>query len=269
MSRFLGRSFAAGQPASHNDDQQRADDLGGDFNGGGLFAELIDDDHIGDQHAARDPAQQAGPEGNDQRIAVDELEHQRAAPDDDGHADHQAEHHQADLVTLMRILGRARDGNDVVQTHDEVCDDDGLDRRGDGRTAGYLVVALVFGDEQLDADPEQQQGADHLEEGDGEQGQGEGDEDDAQDDGARRAPQYALHAVFGRQVEASQGDDHGVIAIQQDVDQDYLEHGRPAQRLEKFKHFDPQGILIEAERAPAAHRCGRSPGPVQIANLLL
>src|SRR5690606_5722701 len=228
MSGFLGRSFAAGQPAPHNDDQQRADDLGGDFNGGGLFAELIDDDHIGDQHAARDPAQQACPEGDDQRVAIDELEHQRAAPDDDRHADDQAEHNQADLVVCMRILGRAGDGNDVVQAHDEVGDDDGLDRRSDGRTAGDLVVAVVFGNEQLDADPEQQQRADHLEEGNGEQGQGEGDEDDAQDDGACGAPQNALHALFGRQVAASQGDDHCVIATQQDVDQDYLEHGRPA-----------------------------------------
>src|SRR5690606_13422739 len=202
-------------------------------------------------------------------VAIDELEHQRAAPDDDRHADDQAEHNQADLVVCMRILGRAGDGNDVVQAHDEVGDDDGLDRRSDGRTAGDLVVAVVFGNEQLDADPEQQQRADHLEEGNGEQGQGEGDEDDAQDDGACGAPQNALHALFGRQVAASQGDDHCVIATQQDVDQDYLEHGRPAQRLEKFKHFDPQGILIENERAPAAHRCGRNPGPIQFANLLL
>src|SRR3546814_404762 len=103
MSGFLGGILlTGGKPPPHKNDQECADDFGSNFNHSWLFAELIHDDHVGNEHAAGDPAQQARTEGHDQRIAVDELEHQGAAPDDDGHADDQAEGDQANLE-----IGRA------------------------------------------------------------------------------------------------------------------------------------------------------------------
>jgi len=55
----------------------------------------------------------------------------------------------------------------------------------------------VFGHQQLDADPDQQQGTDDLQEWDRQQLQREEDQDDAQHDGARRAPKDAQRALLG------------------------------------------------------------------------
>src|SRR5690606_31075309 len=190
------------------------------------------------EQAAGNPAQQAGAEHHDDREAVDQLEHQRAAPDDDGHAHEQAEDDQAELMTGIGALGRARDGDHVVQAHHEVGHDDGLDGRHQRAAAFDVAVSLVLGHEQLDADPHQQQTAHQLQERHAQQRHREEDQDHAQADGAGRAPQNALHATLGRQVAARQGNDDGVVAAQQDVDQDDLKDSRPAQGLEKFKHLD-------------------------------
>src|SRR5690606_28091473 len=112
---------------------------------------------------AGDPAQQPGAEGHHQGIAVDQFQHQRAAPDNDGHADHQTEDDQANLMAGVGVLGGAGNGNDVVQAHDEIGHDDRLDRGKDRGAAGDLVVGALLGQQQLDADPQQQQRADDLE----------------------------------------------------------------------------------------------------------
>ena len=104
MYGFLGGGFAACQPPSKDNNEQGAEDFYADFNRSGLDAELTFDKHVRNQHAARDPAQQRRAEGHHQRVAVDQLQDQRAAPDDDGHADDQAEDHQADLVIRVRAL---------------------------------------------------------------------------------------------------------------------------------------------------------------------
>src|SRR5690606_30863159 len=142
----------------------------------------------GNQHAAGNPAQQARAERHDQRVAVDELEHQRAAPDDDGHADHQAEDHQSDLVRGVGHLRRARDGDHVVQAHDEVRYDNGLDSCPYRRAALDVAVRVLFGDQQFHADPQQQQGAYDLQVGNRQQGEREGNQYDAQANGAGGAP---------------------------------------------------------------------------------
>src|SRR3546814_3814673 len=67
---------------SHENDQQCADDFGSDFNRTWLFAELIHHDHVGNEHAAGDPAQEARAEGDDQR---------------------RSEEHTSELQSLMRI----------------------------------------------------------------------------------------------------------------------------------------------------------------------
>ena len=57
---------------------------------------------------------------------------------------------------------------------------DGLDGAQQVGAAFHVGVAIViFRFQQLDADPEQQQGPHHLEEGQGQELQGKEDEDDA------------------------------------------------------------------------------------------
>ena len=85
-------------------------------------------------------------------------------------------------------------------------------------------MAVVFGQQQLDADPEQEQRTDDLHQGHGEQLQGEKDQHDAQADGAGNTPENALLALILGQLATGQGDHHGVVATEQDVDEDDLQH---------------------------------------------
>src|SRR5690606_18468809 len=123
----------------------------------------------GYQHAAGDPAQQAGPERNDQREAIDELENQCTPPNDDGNADDQTEHHVEELMVNVSVLSRAGDGDYVVQAHYQVGDEYGLDRAPHGSAAGDVAVSVFLGKQQLDTDPQEQRTAHHLEERDVEQ----------------------------------------------------------------------------------------------------
>src|SRR5690606_8684976 len=150
---------------------------------------------------------------------VDELEHQRAAPDDDGYADDQTEDDIVQLVIQMRVLGSAGNGNDVVQAHDEVGNQDGLDGGPHGTAALDIAVLIFVGNQQLHTNPPQQGAADQLQEGNGKQRERKGDQQDAQDDGARRTPQDALHALLALEIAASQRDHNGIVSAQQDIDQ--------------------------------------------------
>src|SRR3546814_1751976 len=84
---------------------------------------------------------------DDAGIAVDQLQHQRAAPDNDGYADHQAKYHQAYLMIRVGPLRRARNGDDVVQAHHEVSDDNRFDGGHTGCAAIDLAVRVLRSDE--------------------------------------------------------------------------------------------------------------------------
>ena len=89
------------------------------------------------------------------------------------------------------------------------------------------VGVLLFRHQQLDADPQQQQCPDDLEVGNRQQGKREEDQDDAQDDGTRRPPEDAEPALGRIEPPAGEGDDHRVVAAEQDVDHDDLADGNP------------------------------------------
>src|SRR3546814_8486089 len=57
---------------------------------------------------------------DDDREAVDQLKHQCAAPDNDGHAQQQAENDVKNLVIGDGVLCGARDGNHIVEAHHEI-----------------------------------------------------------------------------------------------------------------------------------------------------
>src|SRR4030095_16247258 len=97
--------------------------------------------------------------------ACDQTHDDLAAHDNDRDAGDEPEHDKHE--TSFR---RCRDAYDVVETHDEVGDDD-RPYRGHQAVAGLdLVVPAVLLSDQLDPDPEQQCTADQLEPGIAEQG---------------------------------------------------------------------------------------------------
>src|SRR3546814_16308709 len=103
----------------------------------------------------------------------------------------------------MRVLGRACNGDDVVQTHDKVGDKNGLDRTHDRAAALDVAVFVFVGNQQLDAYPYQQQGADYLKEGNAQQCQCEGDQQDAKTDDTGSDTQNTFSALQVLQIAAT------------------------------------------------------------------
>src|SRR3546814_10344537 len=96
--------LALGEPFSQCNNQHRSNDLGRDLQHGVGGPEVLNDEHVSDEHAARDPAQQTCTQRDYDREAVDQLKHQCAAPGNDGHAQQQA----ANDVKTMVIGDGAR-----------------------------------------------------------------------------------------------------------------------------------------------------------------
>src|SRR5690606_20835689 len=228
---ILGGIAAAGNPFANYNHQNSANYFSGDFNRGGRGAKLVNDEHVGNQHAACNPAQQRRAQRNHDGDAIDKLQHYSTAPDDDRHADDQTDDHVVQLMIQVRVLRRAGNGNDVVQAHHEVGDKYGLDRAHHRAAALDVAMLVLIGNQQLDAYPYQQQGADNLEERNTQQRKCEGDQQNAQNDGAGGTPQDALYPLLVLQVAACQRDNHGVIAAQQDIDEDDLKYSSPMERL--------------------------------------
>ena len=116
-------------------------------------------------------------------------------------------------------MRRGGDGHHVVQRHHRIRDQDGpngaphVGFRGNAASMGF-----DFRHDELDADVQEQQSAQHLEVGNLQQGRDDQAEGDAQADGCRasaddRDPSLRLGQRAGRE-----SDHHGVVAGQQDVD---------------------------------------------------
>src|SRR5690606_30727765 len=194
---------------------------------------LLDDHHVGDQHAARDPAQQACAQGDDDRETIDQFQHQGTAPDDARDTEQQPANHIPDLVVGNGVLGSTRNGDHIVQAHHEIGDDDGAHSRPDRICAPDLMM-LVIGQHELYTDPQQKQRTHDFQVGNGQQRQGKGDQDHPQDNGTGGSPQDALHAALVIQLAAGQGDHHRIVTAQQNVDEDNLEHSAPMHMLQNF-----------------------------------
>jgi hypothetical protein len=134
-------------------------------------------------------------------------------------------------------VGSTSDRDHVVHAHHRVGDDDRLDRSGQRATSLYIaVLILVFRQDQLDPDPEQQQSANDLEVGNGKQLEGEIDQNDAQTNGTEDAPEDSFVALCVGQFAARQGNHHGVVSPEQDVNGYDLEDRNPESRRSEIGH---------------------------------
>src|SRR5690606_9320133 len=192
----------ARQAEAEDDDEQRTDDRRHVpvVQVGGLLLDPVDQHGVGDEHIAGDPAEQRAAGGDQQRKALQRLQDQRAAIDDQRDADEQAEDEQLDTA----VRGRG-DGDHVVQAHYRVGDDDGADRRKQRAAALHrLPMAAILRQHQLHGDPQQQNAADDLEVRYAQQEYDEDGENDAQDDGGAGTTDDAPLALPVRQGPAGQ-----------------------------------------------------------------
>jgi hypothetical protein len=200
------------------------------------------------------------------------LEHpqdQRGPRHDEGDADEETEDQQAQMS-----LRGGGDGDDVVEAHHHVGDGnhlhgppqvvDGLDMR--------LPVVLLLRVDELDGDPEQGDGAEDLQIGQGHHRRHYGGEEDAEPNSESGAENDAPQALARRQVAAGEGDDDGIVAGQQRIDPDDLEDREPEFRL-FHRHYAGSPSLPGRKfmcrlRPPLRKRpCSRHGAPVRVADV--
>src|SRR5439155_18184715 len=171
-----------------------------------------------DHHLARDVPQQTPARQHEYGEARDQAHDDLATDDDDWNAGDEPEHDEQPIAFC-----RCGDAHDVVETHDEIGDDD-RPHRGHQPVAGldFVLAAFVLGD-QFDTDPEQQRAPDQLEPGISEQAHREEREHDPQRDRAEHAPEDALAPLTLPQVPTGKRDDDRVVARQQNVDENDLD----------------------------------------------
>src|SRR6266542_2291138 len=220
-----------GEPKAHGDDggesERRHDpgDLGSVRRDPRLQRRVLD------HHLARDIPQQTSAREHEYREARDQAHDDLAADDDDRNAGDEPEHDEQPIAFCRR-----RNAYDVVETHDEVGDDDRPYRRQQPVAGLDLVLATVVLGDELDPDPQQQRPADQPEPGICEEAHREEREHDPEHDRAEHAPEDALPPLPLRQVAAGKRDDDRVVAGQQDVDEDDLDDCKPELRCSQFNH---------------------------------
>ncbi|MOA33949.1 hypothetical protein D3C78_1552890 [compost metagenome] len=89
------------------------------------------------------------------------------------------------------------------------------------------MTIVLLRQQQLDPDPQQQRRTRQLEERQGQQLHGEEQQDNSQQDGPRHAADYGPAPLRFGQVPAGQRDHDRVVAAEQDVDGDDLQHRQP------------------------------------------
>src|SRR5262249_21051521 len=145
-----------------------------------------------------------------------------AADDHDGNADDQPEDEEHETP-----LGGGGHGNDVVEAHHQVGDDDRPHRREHAVARLDLVLALVLLPDKLDADPDEKRSADQSDPRIDEEPHGEKGEHDAQHDRTQHAPEDAYAALPRREIAARERDHHGVVSGEENVDGDDFHHRHP------------------------------------------
>src|SRR5262245_61093810 len=176
---------------------------------------------VGD-HVARDVSQYSSPEPDDPHVAGHEPGQDAAPPDDERQRQADAEDHEDQVA-----VGRRGDGEDIVEAHRDVGEDDDPDGLSERGTAPHELPRFRARTHQLDGDPDQQEPAREPDEGDGEQGAHEGDSDEAQEDRGGGAPDPRLELTAPGQRAHGEGDDEGIVAGEGQVDDDDAEQASP------------------------------------------
>src|SRR4030095_12354090 len=162
----LGR-FQVGEPLAQGHDQQREGDRRDFMEPVCLAIHPCTDRWIGHGHFTGHPAEYAAADEDDYRITVHELEYESAAIDDQRNADRKAEYEEDEVA-----LRSGRDADHVVEAHDEVRHDDGLNCCPQlGVSVQFLLLFVRY--QHLDADINEQYRPYQLEPGQRQQHYGE------------------------------------------------------------------------------------------------
>ena len=106
-------------------------------------------------------------------------------------------------------------------------------------TASHFVAIRVFGDEELGGDENQRDAAGELQIRQQHQPCQDADEDDPKNHGDTGADHQAPAPLRRRQFAACHGDDHGIVARQQEIDENDPQYREPERRVASVRSTLP------------------------------
>ena len=188
------------------------------------------DEQVAHRHLAGHEAEQRGAGRHHHREALHHLHQKSTGKNHQRNAQPQTDDQQQHAA-----LRSAGNRHHVVHAHHQVGQHDGLDG-GDHAALGHrhaVAFALVFRHQQLDRDPQQQQGTARLEQRQLEQLGRQDGERHAHCHRRAAAPHDGLLALLRVQPPRGQRDDHRVVAREHDVDPDDLDQRDPEGVIKK------------------------------------
>ena len=224
--------------AGNSDDQQDDLQFRRIFRG---QADVLSQVMVRRHHAARSPAEDGPADIDEDGKAVHDFDDDRAAKDDDRHGNEHAEHEQAPM-----IIGDADDAQDVVQTHKGVSHDDSPHSCPQGILGFDMdIFFLVIGADELDADDDQENGANRLQERNLEEPGNDEGHDETQADGPGRPIEDSPFLQMLRQVLGGHTDDDGIISTQSQIDEHHLQDHGNIKNKSRFKSFQGKASLTK------------------------
>jgi len=146
------------------------------------------------------------------------------------------------------LFSRTGNGNHVVDTHDQVGNDNGLNRTPKPLTRMNLMLSFIGRGNELDADPQQQQAAAELQERYVHHGDCEGNQNDTQQNSTAGTIDNAFHAQVRIETSASQRNHNGIVSAKQNVDENDLQNCDPMNLTKPSnKRFQNELLLFRRE----------------------
>ena len=151
-------------------------------------------------------------------------------------------------MVARSLPSRTGNSNHVVDTHDQVGNDNGLNCTPQPLTRMYLMFPFVRRGNELDADPQKQQAAAELQERNVHHRDCESNQNNAQQNSAAGAVNNALHAKMRIKASASQCNHDGIITAEKNVDENDLQNCDPMNLTKPSnKRFQNELLLFRRE----------------------
>ena len=167
------------------------------------------------RHCARDPPQEHAARSDDKRELVHQLHDKSTASDNHRKADKEPKDDERHLVVAAGDFSGASDGDDVVDTHHQVGDDNRFHGTPEfSALVDLRVIVLVIRPQELNANPNKQCTADKLQVRNGQQLQCKEYEHHAQGNGSDCPQRDALGTMRVVQIATSERDYDRIVAAQ-------------------------------------------------------
>ncbi len=151
-------------------------------------------------------------------------------------------------MVARSLFGRAGNSDHVVDTHDQVGKDNGLNRSPKPLARMNLMLSFVSRRNEFNTDPQEQNAAAELQERNVHHRDCEGNQNDAQQNSTAGAVNNAFRPQMRIKASASQRNHDGIITAEQNVDENDLQNCDPMNLTKPSnKRFQNELLLFRRE----------------------